>query len=144
MCDVSKLFGDMSVDAFQKFCESFGTRNSVSREQEETVGGDKGEFAIAEDATRVELGPMWRRGGEITPELHLLTTSLTMSDYNNDDNHILPKSSQTQGKQQPETTIDINSLSTLDIPSSDLGLDAIITPSEPKNPEQWAELDSQS
>ena len=66
-----------------------------------------------------------------------------MSDHNSDEHPTLSDSSQTQNQQETETT---HTLSTLDIPSSDLGLDSIIAPSEldsPPNPEQWAELDSQ-
>lgn len=71
---------------------------------------------------------------------------MTMSDHNSDEHPVLSDSSQTQNQQQTETTMNTNSLSALDIPSSDLGLDSIIAPSEldsPPNPEQWAELDSQ-
>ena len=66
-----------------------------------------------------------------------------MSDHNGNEHLALSDSSQAQNQHQTETT---HSLSALDIPSSDLGLDSIIAPTEPDsppNPEQWAELDSQ-
>jgi hypothetical protein len=71
---------------------------------------------------------------------------MTMSDHNSDEHPTLSDSSQTQNQQQTETTMNTHTLSTFDIPSSDLGLDSIIAPSElesPPKPEQWAELDSQ-
>ena len=70
---------------------------------------------------------------------------MTMSDYNSNQRRVLPQSSQTQRQQKPATTMNATPLSTLNIPSSDLDLGSIITPSEldTQNPEQWAELNSQ-
>ena len=69
---------------------------------------------------------------------------MTMSDYNSDEQPILSETSRTHDQQQPETTTHGHSLSLsgFDIPSSDLGLDSIISKSE-SNPEKWAELDFQ-
>jgi len=69
-----------------------------------------------------------------------------MSDYNSDGRRVLPQPSQSQREQQPGATLNATSLSALDIPSSNLDLGSIITPSEldSPNPEQWAELDFKS
>lgn len=73
----------------------------------------------------------------------LLTITITMSDYNSNELRALPQSSQTQRQKQEGATTNSISLSTLDIPSSDLDLGSIIAPSDldSPNPEQWAELD---
>jgi hypothetical protein len=96
---------------------------------------------IAEDAT----DGIGSEVGVVSMHLGLddsLTISMTMNDYNDDEHRpVLSGSSQSQNQQQSETTPNTLSLTGLDIPSSDLGLDSIIAPSEQKP--EWAGLDSQ-